>query len=62
LLISPETVERVFDAGNVARGVKPFETVAKTGVFLADPFTLEMKEVDGFLRGNYMIMFRPRVD
>ena len=48
--------------GNSEHNVKPFETVAKTGVFVANPVTMEMKEVDGFLRGNYMMMFRPRVD
>ena len=62
MLIDPETVERIVHAGNSEHGVKPFETIAKTGAFLANPVTMEMKEVDGFLRGNYMMMFRPRVD
>lgn len=62
MLISPETVEQIVHTGNSEQGVKPFETVAKTGAFLSNPVTMEMKEVDGFLRGNYMMMFRPRVD
>ena len=62
MLISPEKVEQIVHAGNQEQGVKPFETVAKTGAFLANPLTMEMKEVDNFLRGNYMIMFRPRPD
>lgn len=62
MLISPETVEEIVHAGNKDHGVKPFETVAKTGAFLANPLTMEMKEVDHFLRGNYMMMFRPRPD
>lgn len=62
MLISPETVESIVHEGNSALGVKPFETVQKTGAFLANPVTMEMKEVDNFLRGNYMIMFRPRRD
>ena len=61
-LISPETVEQFVHPGNHEAGVKPFETIEKTGAFLANPLTMEMKEVDGFLRGNYMIMFRPRSD
>lgn len=62
MLISPESVEEVVHEGNAAHGVKPFETVQKTGAFLANPLTMEMKEVDHFLRGNYMIMFKPRRD
>lgn len=62
MLISPETVEEIVHAGNKDNGVKPFETVAKTGAFLANPLTMEMREVDHFLRGNYMMMFRPRPD
>ena len=62
MLISPETVEKFVHSGNQEAGVKPFETIEKTGAFLANPITMEMKEVDSFLRGNYMIMFRPRTD
>ena len=62
LLISPETVESVVHQGNKLMGVQAFETVEKTGAFLANPITMEMKEVKSFLRGNYMIMFRPRPD
>ena len=62
MLISPETIEKVVHAGNIEHNVLPFQTVQKTGAFLANPLTMEMKEVDSFLRGNYMIMFKPRVD
>lgn len=62
MLINAETVESIVHEGNSASGVKPFETVKKTGAFLANPLTMEMKEVDSFVRGNYMIMFRPRQD
>ena len=62
LLISPETVESVVHQGNKLVGVQEFETVEKTGAFLANPITMEMKEVKSFLRGNYLIMFRPRLD
>ena len=62
LLISPETVEQVVHAGNKEAKVKEFKTIQKTGAFLANPLTMEMKETDSFLRGNYMIMFRPRAD
>ena len=62
LLISPETVESVVHQGNKLMGVQEFETVEKTGAFLANPITMEMKEVKSFLRGNYLIMFRPRLD
>ena len=62
MLISPETVEQVVHAGNKEAGVKQFQTIQKTGAFLANPLTMEMKEVDSFLRGNYMMMFRPRAD
>lgn len=60
MLINAETVESIVHEGNVSAGVKPFETVQKTGAFLANPMTMEMKEVDSFVRGNYMVMFRPR--
>jgi len=60
LLISPETVEGVVHQGNKLRGVQPFETVEKTGAFLANPLTMEMTETPSFLRGNYLMMFRPR--
>ncbi len=62
MLISPETIEKVVHAGNIEHSVQPFQTVQKTGAFLANPLTMEMKEFDSFLRGNYMIMFKPRVD
>ena len=62
MLISPEMVEKFVHPGNPEAGVKPFETIEKTGAFLANPLTMEMKEVDSFLRGNYMMMFRPRTD
>lgn len=62
MLISPESVEQIVHAGNPDHDISPFQTIQKTGAFLANPLTMEMKEVDSFLRGNYMIMFKPRQD
>jgi 2-polyprenyl-3-methyl-5-hydroxy-6-metoxy-1,4-benzoquinol methylase len=62
MLISSETVEGFVHPGNKAMGVQPFETVEKTGAFLANPWTMEMTETPSFLRGNYLTMFRPRQD
>ena len=31
-------------------------TVAKTGVMVTNPFTMEMDEFPNWLRGNYMIL------
>ena len=62
MLISPESVEQIVHAGNPDHDILPFQTIQKTGAFLANPITMEMKEVDSFLRGNYMIMFKPRQD
>ena len=44
MLISPQTVEKFASAGIPEAGVPPFTTVAKTGVTIANPLTLEMKE------------------
>ena len=57
-LICPETVEKFVTESKPGNGVHQFETLHKTGVFLANPLTMEMKEVDSFLRGNYMMMFK----
>ena len=62
LLISPETVEGIVHGGNPGRGVQQMQTVEKTGAFLANPVTMEMKEMPSFLRSNYLIMFKQRVD
>ena len=61
-LICPETVEKFVTESKPGNGVQQFETLHKTGVFLANPLTMEMKEVDSFLRGNYMMTFKQRQD
>ena len=62
MLINAETVESFVHGGNQENGVGPFETVEKTGVLIANPLTMEMKEVPQYLRTNYLAMFKPRVD
>ena len=57
MLINAETVEKFVHQGYKEVGVPPFKTVEKTGVCLANPLTMEMKEVPTFLRANYMVMF-----
>ena len=58
MLISPDTVERYVHPGNQEAGVPPFVTVEKTGVTIANPLTLEMKETK-YLRTNYLMMLKP---
>jgi len=55
MLISPDTVANVL-------GSRKFEVIETTGVTVKNPLTMEMKELPGYVRTNYMMMARPRLD